>query len=62
MRLLGMLLALGAIAWLLYTAAGGEDAETVIPESYQQSMDKARGVEDMVNEQANKQLQAVDGD
>ncbi len=49
MRLLGMILALGAIGWLLYSAAGGEDAETVIPESYQQSLDKARGVQDLVD-------------
>ncbi len=60
MRLLGMLLALGAIAWVLYNAAGGEEAETAIPESYQQSMDQARGVEDLVKEQADKQLQALD--
>ncbi len=49
MRLLGMILALGAIGWLLYTAAGGEDAETAIPQGYQQSLEKAQGVQDIVN-------------
>ncbi len=49
MRLLGMILALGAIGWLLYNAAGGEDAQSVIPESYQESLEKAQGVQDIVN-------------
>ena len=60
MRLLGMILALGAIGWLLYTASGGEDAETVIPESYQQSLDKAKGVESMVNEAAEARLDSLE--
>ena len=45
MRILGMLLSLGAIVWVLYQAAGGGEAETVIPESYQQSLNTAKGVE-----------------
>jgi len=45
MRLLGMILALGAIGWLLYTASGGGRNETIVPEGYQQSMGKAQGVE-----------------
>ncbi len=45
MRLLGLILSLGAIVWVLYQAAGGKDAETVIPESYQESMKDAKSVE-----------------
>ena len=48
MRLLGMLLALGAIGWVLYNASGNGESDTIIPESYQQSLDKAQGVEEMV--------------
>ena len=38
MRLLGMLLALAAIGWVLYTASGGGKNETIVPEAYQQSL------------------------
>jgi hypothetical protein len=47
-----MILALGAIAWLLYESAGGGEADGVIPQSYQQSLDKASGVQDMVDSAA----------
>ncbi|TDG15512.1 hypothetical protein E2F43_04590 [Seongchinamella unica] len=60
MRLLGMILALGAIGWILYNAAGGDEAESIIPESYQQSLDKAKGVESMVKDSAEQRLQALD--
>ena len=60
MRLLGMILALGAIGWILYNAAGGDKAESIIPESYQQSLDKAKGVESMVKDSAEQRLQALD--
>ena len=60
MRLLGMILALGAIGWLLYQAAGGDKSEGVIPEGYQQSMEKAEGVEQTVQEAAQLRLQDLD--
>ena len=60
MRLLGMILALGAIGWVLYNASGGGEADSIIPESYQQSLDKAQGVESMVNDAAAKRLDSVD--
>ena len=62
MRLLGMILALGAIGWVLYNASGGDEADSIIPESYQQSLDKAQGVESMVNDAASKRLDSVDND
>lgn len=62
MRLLGMILALGAIGWVLYNASGGGEADSIIPESYQQSLDKAQGVESMVNDAASKRLDSVDND
>ena len=62
MRLLGMILALGAIGWVLYNASGGSEADSIIPESYQQSLDKAQGVESMVNDAASKRLDSVDND
>lgn len=62
MRLLGMILALGAIGWILYTASGGGEAESIIPESYQQSLDKAKGVQGMVNDSAEQRLQSLEDD
>ena len=60
MRLLGMLLALAAIGWVLYTASGGGKNETIVPEGYQQSMEKAEGVEQMVQDAAEKRLEGID--
>lgn len=60
MRLLGMLLALGAIGWLLYTASGGGESDTIIPESYQQSLDKAEATEKMVNDSVDERLKELD--
>ena len=60
MRLLGMILALGAIGWILYQASGGEDADSIIPESYQQSLDKAKGVESMVKDSAEQRMQSLE--
>jgi len=60
MRLLGMVLALGAIGWVMYQASGGKDADGVIPESYQQSMKKAEGVEQSVQEAAQLRMQEID--
>ena len=60
MRLLGMILALGAIGWLLYSNAGGDEADSVIPESYQQSLEKAQGLESMVQDAAEQRLDSTD--
>jgi hypothetical protein len=55
-----MILALGAIGWVLYNASGGGEAESIIPESYQQSLDKAKGVESMVKDSADQRLQSLE--
>lgn len=60
MRLLGMLLALAAIGWVLYTASGKGREETLVPEPYQQSLEKAGGMETLVNDAAQERLQAID--
>ncbi|MEZ5502152.1 MAG: hypothetical protein R3E50_05675 [Halioglobus sp.] len=60
MRLIGIILALGAIAWVLYQAAGGGEAETAIPAEYQQSLDKAKSVEQSLQDAASKNLQELD--
>ena len=53
-------LALGAIGWVLYQASGGKEGEGAIPQSYQQSMDKAQGVEQTVQDAAQQRLQELD--
>jgi len=62
MRLLGMLLALGIIGWVLYTAAGGGSNDTIVPQGYQQSLEKAHGVEQIIHAAENLKLEAVDED
>ncbi len=60
MRLIGMILALGAIGWVLYQASGGKDGDGAIPESYQQSMQKAESTEQKVKDAAQLRLQELD--
>lgn len=60
MRLIGMILALGAIGWVLYQASGGKEGDGAIPESYQQSLKKAEGVEQTVQEAAQLRMQEID--
>ena len=60
MRLLGMLLALGAMGWVLYNASCNGESDTIIPESYQQSLDKAQGVEEMVKDAAEQRLDSLE--
>jgi hypothetical protein len=52
-----MILALGAIGWVMYNASGGKDATSAIPTGYQESMDKARGVEQTVKEASQVQIE-----
>ena len=60
MRLLGMILALGAIVWVLLQASGGGEGDGVIPQSYLQSMDKAQDVELNLQDTAQQRLQELD--
>ena len=60
MRFIGIILALGAIGWVLYQASGGDSGDGAIPDSYQQSMDKAEGVEQTVQDAAQRRLQGLD--
>ena len=60
MRLIGMILALGAIGWVLYQASGGRDGDGAIPESYQQSIQKAESTEQKVKDAAQLRLQELD--
>ena len=60
MRFIGLILALGAIGWVLYQASGGKDGDGAIPESYQQSMEKAENVEQTMQDAAQQRLQDLD--
>ncbi len=60
MRVIGMILALGAIVWVMLQAAGGGDAETVIPESYQQSINKAQDLEQSMQDAANEKMRGLE--
>ncbi|KZX56160.1 hypothetical protein A3709_07175 [Halioglobus sp. HI00S01] len=62
MRLLGMLLALGAIGWVLYSGSGGGDSDTMIPTGYQQSLEKAESVEDTLRAGTEDKLKALEND
>jgi len=52
-----MILALGAICWVLYQAAGGGKAETAIPVEYQKDISKAKGVEQSLQAAVNKSME-----
>jgi len=60
MRLIGMILALGAIVWVMLQAAGGGDAETVIPESHQQSINKAQNLEQSMQEAVDEKMRKLE--
>ena len=60
MRLLGMILALGAIMWVLFQASVGDKTDGIIPEEYQKSMEKAEGVEKTLQDAAQLRLQELD--
>ena len=60
MRLISMILSLGAIMWVLYQMSGGDDTEGIIPEEHIQSMEKANGVEQTVQDAAQQRLKSID--
>lgn len=60
MRLLGLILSVGAICWVLYQAAGGGDAETAIPVEYQKDLTKAKGVEQAMQDAAQKSMEEAE--
>ena len=60
MRFIGMLLALGAITWVLYKATGGGEADSVISEGHQKSLEKAKNLEKTLQIQSQKRLDDID--
>lgn len=60
MRFIGMLLALGAITWVLYQATGGGEADSVISEGHQKSLEKAKNLEKTLQIQSQKRLDDID--
>ncbi|NND66529.1 MAG: hypothetical protein HKN19_02980 [Halioglobus sp.] len=62
MRLIGMILSLGAIMWLLYQAAGGGEAETIIPEEQRAALKKAENLESSMQSALEKRMQDEDED
>ncbi len=60
MRLIGLVLSLGAIMWVLYQASGGGKSETIIPQEHIQAMEKAEGVEQSLQEAAQLQMEKID--
>ncbi len=60
MRYIGLILALGVVCWVLYQAAGGGEAETVIPAEYQKSLNTAKGMEQSMQEAAGKSMEQAE--
>ena len=60
MRLISMIISLGAIMWVLFQMSGGDDTEGIIPQEHIQSMDKATGVEQTVQDAAQRRLKDLD--
>ncbi len=57
MRIIGMILSLGAIMWVLYQSAGGGEAETVIPEGQQAALNKAKDLESSMQSALEKRME-----
>ena len=62
MRLIGLVLALGAIVWVMMRVAGGGDADTVIPEAHQQSLDKAESLEQTLQADLENRMQGLESE
>ncbi|MCB1689966.1 MAG: hypothetical protein KDI33_15825 [Halioglobus sp.] len=62
MRIIGLILALGAISWTLYQMAGGGEAETVITVEQQKSIDKARDLEQAMRDASQRSMQQAEGE
>lgn len=60
MRLIGLILSLGAITWVMLQVSGGGDAETVVPEGHRQALEKARGVEQSLMDATQKKAQELE--
>ena len=60
MRLIGMVLALGAIMWVLYQASGGGESQSIVPQEHIQAMEKAKNVEQSLQDAADLQLKQID--
>ena len=61
MRFIGLILALGAIGWTLYRIAGGGEAETAVPATYQKSIDAAKGLEQAVQQASQNSIETAEG-
>jgi ABC-type microcin C transport system permease subunit YejB len=59
-RYIGLILALGTICWVLYQAAGGGEAETVIPVEQQRALDTAKGVEQSMQDASKKSMEEAE--
>jgi hypothetical protein len=60
MRLIGLILALGAITWAMYQLSGGDNAETAIPVGHQQALQKAGGVEKNLMDATQKKMEDLE--
>lgn len=60
MRLIGLILSLGAIMWVLYQASGGGKSETIIPEEHIQAMEKAENLEQSLQDATQLQMKKID--
>ena len=60
MRILGMILSLGAIVWVLYQSAGGGDAETVVSQGHQDAIKKAGSLEQSLQADVQQKLESLD--
>ncbi|CAA0116387.1 Uncharacterised protein [Halioglobus japonicus] len=60
MRILGLVLALGAISWALYQMAGNGEEGSVITAEHQKSLDKAKQLEQAMKDASQRSMQDAD--
>lgn len=60
MRLIGMVLSLGVIIWVMVQAAGGGSNDTVISRGHQDALEKAKHVEQTVQDSFQEQFSVLE--
>jgi len=60
MRMISLVLALGAIVWVMMQVAGGGNSGTVVSEGHQQALEKAESLEQTLQQDLQDNLRAAE--
>ncbi|MGB1140524.1 MAG: hypothetical protein ACPG1A_06455 [Halioglobus sp.] len=60
MRMISLVLALGAIVWVMMQVTGGGNNDTVVSEGHQQALKKAESLEETLQQDLQDNLRAAE--